>query len=295
MIDNSPLFALIAEEKLLKVYKILQSTTSQKNINSSLCLSASTLIKDKTAVNFDGKYSINEDFQEYLVINDFILPDNIKSSIDNPIGVENFCPKNNKLPIIKALFIGKKSDDGKYIVYFQKFRNDQYITQAKYHLFFNKDTFKHVNKLGISVSQTIDCIYEDGKLKFKSFYIARQLFDLSSYYREATTEEVRSFVTSPILSMENSNNFIEKANSWERKKIAAINDSKILENYSALQIKNLAKKEGFNNIVIQNKKIILPQDVGERRLVLSFLDEEVYKGVFSNTLFQTNSKKKAQS
>ncbi len=108
MIDNSPLFALIAEEKLLKVYKVLQSTTSQKNINSSLCLSASTLIKDKTAVNFDGKYSINEDSQEYLVINDFILPDNIKSSIDNPIGVENFCPKNNKLPIIKALFIGKK-------------------------------------------------------------------------------------------------------------------------------------------------------------------------------------------
>ena len=27
MIDNSPLFALIAEEKLLKVYKVLQSST----------------------------------------------------------------------------------------------------------------------------------------------------------------------------------------------------------------------------------------------------------------------------
>jgi hypothetical protein len=92
--------------------------------------------------------------------------------------------------------------------------------------------------------------------------------------------------------MEGSTEFIEEANTWERRKIASINDSGILSNIPASKIKTLAKQSGIS-IKVADKKVVLPTDRTERRLVLAFLDEDIYKGVFSQTVFQTNSKKKA--
>ena len=70
-------------------------------------------------------------------------------------------------------------------------------------------------------------------------------------------------------------------------------DSGTLKNYSATNIRSLAKKTGLD-IIVKDKKVVIPSDKKERRIVLGFLDEEVYKGVFSQNLYQTNSKKKAK-
>ena len=93
--------------------------------------------------------------------------------------------------------------------------------------------------------------------------------------------------------MEGSADFVNSANTWERRKIASINDSGVLQNYTAKKIKALGSKNGVS-ISISGESIVLPEDRAERRIVLGFLDEEVYKGVFSQTVFQTNSKRKAK-
>ena len=92
--------------------------------------------------------------------------------------------------------------------------------------------------------------------------------------------------------MDNSDEFVTTANSWERRKIAAINDAGTLSRFTASEIKNKAKKSGVQ-IRVSGGKIVLPTDRAERRVVLAFLDEEVYKGPFSEQVFQTNSKKVA--
>ena len=56
---------------------------------------------------------------------------------------------------------------------------------------------------------------------------------------------------------------------------------------------DIAQKNGVN-ISILDGHIVLPVDKKERHIVLGFLDEEVYKGAFSETVFQTNSKRKAK-
>ena len=93
--------------------------------------------------------------------------------------------------------------------------------------------------------------------------------------------------------MESSDAFVESANTWERRKIASINDSGVLRKYTAKRIKDLGKKNGVV-IAVSGDSIVLPEDRADRRIVLGFLDEEVYKGVFSDTLYQTNSKRKAK-
>jgi hypothetical protein len=128
---------------------------------------------------------------------------------------------------------------------------------------------------------------------FSSYHFAKQVLDLSEYYRIASTLDVRDFVSSQIVAMDEAAEFVDQANTWERRKIASINDSGILQQYTATKIKTLAKQSGLV-IDVVNKKIVLPSNKAERRIILGFLDEEVYKGAFSQTLYQTNSKRKAK-
>ena len=80
------------------------------------------------------------------------------------------------------------------------------------------------------------------------------------------------------------------ANTWIRRKIAMINDSKVLENYSASQIKTLASKVDIK-IDVENRKIKLPNDKENIKIILGFLDEEAYKGPFSKNTYLANSKR----
>lgn len=94
-------------------------------------------------------------------------------------------------------------------------------------------------------------------------------------------------------SMDGATEFVDAASIWERRKIASINDSGVLQNFTAAKIKTLARQSGVT-IEVVGKKVVLPKDKAKRRIVLGFLDEEVYKGAFSRTVFQTNSKRKAK-
>ena len=297
MFENCPLLALIEiKKKMLVVKRICEDQKSQAAIDKTFSDAAELLRKDKSDVSFDGKYTPQGEDMEILKIQDFSLPTVVKDALKNPQGLEVYSPVNSELPSIKALFVGKYSFDDEceqYTAAFQKFRNDQYITAARHHLFFTGDTFVKEDRLGITIATTVDCVVESNNLYFPSYYFAKQIFDLTDYYRVASEQDIQSFVNSDIISMANSQDFVESANTWERRKIASINDSGVLRKYTAKRIKDLGKKNGVV-IVVSGDSIVLPEDRAERRIVLGFLDEEVYKGVFSDTLYQTNSKRKAK-
>lgn len=121
-------------------------------------------------------------------------------------------------------------------------------------------------------------------MQFSSFFFARQVFDLIQFYRAALDPEVDEFTSNELLSVENPQEFKNMANTWIRRKIAMINDSGVLANNSAARIKRLAKSAGID-IVVEDKKIVLPNDKEQLKIVLGFLDEEAYKGPFSNNTY----------
>ena len=114
---------------------------------------------------------------------------------------------------------------------------------------------------------------------------------MSEYYRSATDQEVQAFTTSDKLSFEDTETFKNTANTWIRRKIAMINDSDVLGNYKASEIKKLAKDAGIT-IVVENKKVVIPNDKEQIKVILGFLDEEAYKGPFSQNTFLANSKRR---
>lgn len=103
---------------------------------------------------------------------------------------------------------------------------------------------------------------------------------MSDYYRSATDVEVDSFAKSEKLSIEDSVAFRGMANTWIRRKIAMINDSQVLVNYTASEIKMLAAESGID-IDIKEEAIVIPNDKEKVKVILGFLDEAAYKGPFS--------------
>ena len=162
-------------------------------------------------------------------------------------------------------------------------------------MLYDEKTFKQDQRVGIAISDYIDCLYDGTNLIFNSYYYARQVFDLSEYYRTASNVDIDNFIGANIIDFGDAGEaFKISANSWIRRKIALINDSGVLTQYKATDIKELAKKQSNIDVTVQNEKIVFPTDTNEIKILLSFLDEEAYQGPFSKETFLSNSKRKAR-
>lgn len=287
MFENASTMVLLQDNGKLEVRKLETDRKTQAVICQSYAAACSLMLDGTEHISFDGNYSPSAD--ETLYINDFVLDDMIKDAVEAPAGIDSFVPDEINSDKIKAVFVGEICD-GKMVIAFQKFKKEQYISVRGINLFFDKDTFVQEKRFGISISDEIDCIYQDGTLFFQSFFMARQVFNLMDYYREATQGEVERFAQMKELALDNAEIFIGQADSRIRKKIASIMDSKVLEKFSARDIQRIGRRIGFE-IEIRDKKIVIPADKKKLKYILGFLDEEVYKGSFSNATYITNSKR----
>lgn len=291
MFENASIMVMKADDPS-QILRLEVDGDTQQSIDQSFAEAVAGLSEDKNMVPFDGSYKPDED--ELLFIDGFILPDEIKEAIRNPIGVTAYQKEGGSFPEIKAIFVGtctRTNGSENFQIAFQRFRKEQYISTKGFNLYFSNNTFRRERNYGISVSDRVDCYYADGKLQFTSYFYAKQIFDLREFYRSATDQEVEAFASNDLLFIENPERFKAMADTWVRRKIASINDTGVLNRYSASQIKKLAKKSGVN-IEEQNERVLLPSDKEQMKIVLGFLDEEVYKGPFSRDTLLANSKRK---
>lgn len=287
MFENASIMILMEINGELQIKRLETNQKTQDSISQVFARGYMSLTNDKEAVVFDGKYKPDED--EMLYIKDFKMEDAILESIKNPLDICPFYPDKEETERIKAVFVGMQ-DKTNIRIAFQKFKREQYITTKGINLFFNNKTFVEEKRFGISISETVDCVYEDGELKFHSYYIARQLFDLKDYYRSATDGEVESFTELRNIQFDDVEMFKKQSDTGVRKRVASIIDSGILLKYSPKDIKKIGKSTGIE-IKIQKDKIVIPKEKSQMKVVLGFLDEGVYKGAFSNETFMTNSKR----
>lgn len=293
MFEKSSVFVLVNENDKVGVRLLEVDAETNKGICSTFSDGVDSL-KGKEAVEFDGKYKPNDD--ELLTINEFILQDSIFDAIRNPLGILNLEYSSADEPDIRAIFVGERKEENgseHFSIAFQRFRKEQYLSTKRYSLFLDGDTFITEKRWGIGVGYNVDCLFETSRLSFESYYFARQIFDLSQYYRTATDSEIESFSSLDVLNFEDADKFAGMSDTWVRRKVASINDSEVLKNYDAKTIQKLARTIGFEIELVEDK-IRVPNDKKHLKDILSFLDEEVYKGAFSEETFITNSKRKVK-
>ncbi|MDE6673590.1 MAG: DUF4868 domain-containing protein [Acetatifactor sp.] len=287
MFENASVMVLLQDNEGLEVCKIETDRKAQAAICKSYAQATGLMLDGTEHISFDGNYSPDAD--EILCIDQFALDEIIWDAVQTPAGIDSFVPDETNKDKIKAIFVGEICD-GKMVIAFQKFKKEQYISVKGINLFFDKETFVQEKRFGITISDEVDCVYEDGKLLFKSFFMARQIFSLMQYYREATQGEVERFTQMNELALDSAEIFIGQADSRVRKKIASIMDSGVLEKFSARDIQKIGRQTGVN-VTVRDKRIVIPADKKQMKIILGFLDEEVYKGAFSNATYITNSKR----
>lgn len=244
-------------------------------------------------IAFDGKYKPDGD--EVLLIDGFADIDNLHAAIQNPVGVPEIDPNPVELSRIKALFSGYTAGDGSRVALLQQFDKRKIISPRGLHLFYSDHVFKKVNGNGVTVDAKLSAILRDDRLLFFSFHAARQIFDLTQYYREATDGDIHNFANLETIHVPNMPAFIAVADTWVRRKVALVQQSRIMEAVPIAELRAIALEfnialptrnvDGVESIILPETKVALKQ-------LLRFLDEDYYMSPISRQPHLTNSKRR---
>lgn len=247
---------------------------------------------DCEEIPFDGKYK--PDHGEMLVIEDFDDLDNLANAIKSPLDIPLANPSDFDFDAIKALFFGETEADGIESVYLQSFDRRRVITDQGFSIFHSQGVYKRIEGTGLTIDTKISAKLKGKKLKFVSFFYARQIFDMSTYYQEATDADIKDFAEIPMIHVANLQSLIDMSDTWIRNKLWLVRESKILERIASAEIRAVAAE--FNIHVTYEtlggaEVLVIPEDKKELKTLLRFLDEDYYKSPLSKTSYLSNSKR----
>ena len=200
------------------------------------------------------------------------------------INTENFADER-----IKALFMGF-SDNGTTKILVQSFDTRQ-ILSKKFTLGLRNNSFRRISDFAFTLNNSLTCIIEDDKIKFKSFHKLRSIINMSQIYREATDQEVGTFASHANLDIADIATFIAITDQQCRTLIHAIASDSILDNHTSADIGVAAQATGLT-VKVRNGKITMPTERKEIKEFLQFLNESRYSGPLSGQTYITNSRKR---
>lgn len=146
----------------------------------------------------------------------------------------------------------------------------------------------------MTLGTSLAAVLEDKRLSFFSFHSARQIFDLTQYFKEATDDDLNEFAASSFVKIADFPGFVAASDSWVRRKVALVMQSGILEKIELETTKSAALVFGINlqtEINGENVALVLPQNKAELKKLLRFLDEDYFQSVLSSTPHLSNSKR----
>ncbi|GAA3720426.1 hypothetical protein GCM10022421_30900 [Oceanisphaera sediminis] len=285
------LFALTSDPAK-RIVKFDLSSAVQDDLTTYLQQQEAAFDLSVDQIPFDGKYK--PDDGEVLFIDNYDDIDNLSNAITNPLSVEVVEPTESFFGDIKALFTGYSDGNGDVKVLLQNFDRRRIISMNGLSIFHSANVYKKIEGIGLTVDSKLTAILEDGKLRFHSFFMARQMFDLSEYYKEATNDDITIFSSSDAVQVSDVDNLIEISDSWVRRKISLIQQSDILELVPINVMKAVASEFNipFVTVDVNGDEVIkIPSNKSDLKVLLRFLDEDYYKSPLSNTSFVTNSKR----
>ena len=236
----------------------------------------------------------------------------------DPEGHECFCLKDYTLPLwlvnensqtvpsldtissnetliesIKGVVAFARNDRSEEVVLFQNFSRSHVIRPGCF-LFLQNNIYKTNQNPGMTLGVKLSAVYlpTERKLLFRSFRTVNTFLPLEDFYKEASEQEIREVLGHELLAPKDADALAVGANQWFRKRFAMLRDSRVLDRYSAGQIRERSSRYDVD-IHISQDKIVFPSDKPAAKKVLQFLNEEIFRGAITEVLYETNSKRQA--
>ncbi len=235
-------------------------------------------ILDKDPVLFTGNYKVEEDEVLYVTMQ---LPDNVAEVANNAMGIPILDLNQDT---IRVLFW---YENGTY--YFQNFDNRRLLRNRNV-LIYSNNTYSRLEDNAFVVEPTINAVYRNGQFYFPNYFNANKIFSLADYYHEATDDEIRDFAAGPNVSLDQ--DWFLKSNTVIRKNITLLQKSNVLATADTKKIKRSASRL-FKLIIDLDAtgKIIFPNDHKATKDILTFLNEQFFRGVITGKPYRTSSKR----
>lgn len=294
MPSNFKLVAITKENNSFGLYRVRLDRNLQKFLKTSWQNQYDDFIENVNKINFDAGYTPEQ--HEIFQLTNYVLPPWLQEKTPETLrNLNSFADDESKLDATKGFVAFVENEQGEELMLFQNF-NRSHIIRPGFSLFLTKDTYNTIEQPGISLGSKLNAVFlpDEKTLLFHSFRNANMFLPLAEFYKEASDSQILEILDHDRLDPENKNAHIEDANQWFRKRFAMLRDSKILDEYTPQEIVN--RSQGYEvNIRLNDDgdRIVFPTDRIQAKRLLQFLNEEIFRGVITETLYETNSKREA--
>ena len=234
---------------------------------------------------FDGNMLIREG--ENIAYVNFSLPNSFSNIPNNQADIPAYDIEND---FPKSIFY---YDDGKF--YFQLFNRKNLLQRKTVLRKETGNTFTKMNESAFIIEDKIHALYDDGKLYFKSYNNANLIFSLENFVIEATNEEINAFERKDGINVD-AERIKNIANVKTRRLIKLLSNTdniQIFKNKTTRTKNKLLRDYNINVQINENGDLMLPtNNVASLNRALEFLNEDIFKGVITNRIYRSNSKKK---
>ena len=292
MLENFQLAVIAKKSRQTRLYQIPLHQALQDTLAASWEVQCEAFVSDIDEIEFDAGYNPEE--HERFGLDEYELPEWLQG--ENSQTVPNLDPisqHEDHIDFIKGIVAFARNDQGQELILFQNFSRSHVIRPGQF-LFLKNNTYETAQRPGLTLDGKLSAVYlrEEQKLLFHNFRSTNTFLPLVDFYEDASENEIREVLGHDLLAPEDAEALSVEANQWFRKRFAMLKDSGILDNYTARQIK--AHSKGFEiEIMIKSNKIVFPADKPAAKRLLQFLNEELYRGPITETLYETNSKREA--
>ena len=304
MLENFHLAAIIIQGAQMRMLQIplhqeLQEdlaeswqTQLQEYLVESQKTQYDTCVEDIREIDFNIGYKLDEG--ECFRLPDYELPAWIAE--ENSETIRNFDAigtNETLIDSIKGMVAFALNDQGEELMLFQNFTHSQVIRPGL-SLLLDHQTYKTIEHPGLTLDRKLSAVYlpTEGKLLFRSFRTVNTFLPLADFYKEASEQEIREVLSHELLAPQDADALAVGASQWFRKRFAMLRDSRVLDQYSASEIRE--RSNGYDvEIGISQDKIVFPADKPAAKKILQFLNEEIFRGPITETLYETNSKRQA--
>lgn len=294
MLDNFHLAAIVKRRRDdPSLLQIPLSGELQKDLAATWTAQMDSFLDEIEPVEFDPGYQPER--HERFRIADYELPDWLADESSLTLPDLDRMDKNQASVNSIAGTVGMARDEqGDDLMMFQNFTSSRVIRPGRI-LFLEGNTYEGNDRPGMTLDTVLSAMYRasSGELLFRNFRTVNTFLPLANYFEEASRETILEVLDHYSLEVANAEAVSIHADQWTRKRFALLKDSGILDRYSPEQLKDFSEGYDASIETDENGRILFPDDKAEMKRVLQFLVEERFIGAITQTLYETNSKKRA--
>ena len=292
MFDDFQLAAIIKQGRNTRLLRIPLHQGLQDTLAESWEAQYEAFVNEVDEIDFNAGYQPEE--HERFRLHGYVLPDFLANEDRQSVAdLDAITMDDALLDFAKGLVAFVSTDGGQELVLFQNFSRSHVIQPGRF-LFLQNDTYETAGRAGLTLDHKLSAAYfpDEEKLLFHNFRTANSFLPLTQFYEEASEEEIHEVLAHDLLDPEDAEAMAVNANQWFRKRFAMLRDSGVLDTYSAAQIQQ--RSQGYDvDIHIADGRLVFPAEKPAAKKLLQFLNEELFRGAITETLYETNSKREA--